>query len=445
MKIVIAGAGEVGSHLAKLLTNEDKDIMVLDSNPSRLNVLDANYNLMTMEGNPSSIAAQRRARVGGCDLFIAVQPSENDNIVACSIAKNLGARTTVARISGYDFMQKENRDVVRRMGVDHLIYPEYLGARNIVTALKYPWVRNWFELHDGKIIVVGVKLRQGAPIAGMPLREFASRTHHFHVCAIRRGNNIIIPRGNDSLMTDDIVYMATLPGYTDELRELTGKRDYPIRRLMIMGGGKITARFVAMAPDDLRIKIIDNDEDVCRHLPERCPDCEISYGDARNTDLLLEEGVSECDAFIALSGSSEANILTCLSAKELGVRKTIAEVENLQYIAPAENLNIGTIINKKLLASSAIFQLMLDADSTTPKCLALADAEVAELEARPGSKIIGKPVRSISIPSSITLAAMVSKDGEGNLITGDTVIEAGDHVVVFCLTGSLHKAEKLFS
>ena len=214
---------------------------------------------------------------------------------------------------------------------------------------------------------------------------------------------------------------------------------------MIMGGGKITARFVAMAPDDLRIKIIDNDEEVCRHLPERCPDCEISYGDARNTDLLLEEGVSECEAFIALSGSSEANILACLSAKELGVRKTIAEVENLQYIAPAENLNIGTIINKKLLASAAIFQLMLDADSTTPKCLALADAEVAELEARPGSKIIGKPVRSISIPSSITLAAMVSRDGEGKLITGDTVIEAGDHVVVFCLTGSLHKAEKLFS
>ena len=444
MKIVIAGAGEVGSHLAKLLTNEDKDIMVLDSDPSRLNVLDSNYHLMTREGNPTSIAAQRRARVGGCDLFIAVQPSENDNIVACSIAKNLGARTTVARISNYDFMEKANQDVVRRMGVDHLIYPELLAARNIVTALKYPWVRNWFELNGGKIIVVGVKLRQGAPVAGMPLREFASSTHNFHVCAIRRGNNIIIPRGNDSPMPDDIVYMATLPGYTDELRELAGKRDYLVRRVMIMGGGKITARFVAMAPDDLRIKIIDNDEEVCRRLPERCPGCEISYGDARNTDLLLEEGVADCDAFIALSGSSEANILTCLSAKELDVHKTIAEVENLQYIAPAENLNIGTIINKKLLASAAIFQLMLDADSTTPKCLALADAEVAELEARPGSKIIGKPVRSISIPSSITLAAMVSK-GEGRLITGDTVIEAGDHVVVFCLTGSLHKAEKLFS
>lgn len=443
MKIIIAGAGEVGSHLAKLLTHENQDIMVIDENPSKLNVLDSNYNLMTLEGRPTSFAALRRAHAGGCDLFIAVTPSETDNIVACSIAKNLGAKMTVARISSYDFMEERNHAMVKNMGVDRLIYPEYLAAQGICTALKHPWVRNWFELHDHQIIVVGVKLREGAPIAGMPLKDFAQTTHNFHVCAIRRGRNIIIPRGDAMLQTDDIVFFAALPEYVDELRELTGKRAYKVKRVMIMGGGKIAARFVAMAPEGLKIKIIDISENVCRSLPERCPNCEISMGDGRDTDLLIDEGIGDCDAFIALTGSSEENILTCLSVKELGVRKTLAEVENIQYISPAENLNIGTIINKKLLASSAIFQLLLDSDSSTARCLALADAEVAELEARPGSKIIGRPIREITIPSSMTLAALV-RDGHGMLISGNTIILPGDHVVFFCLSGSLHKAEKLF-
>lgn len=444
MKIIIAGAGEVGSHLAKLLTHENQDILVLDEDPSRLNVLDSNYNLMTMEGRPTSFASLRAAHAGGCDLFIAVTPSETDNIVACSIAKTMGAKMTVARISSYDFMEEQNHELVRKMGVDRLIYPEYLAAHEIITALRYPWVRHWFELHEGQLIVVGVKLRSGAPIAGMPLKDFARTTHNFHVCAIKRGHSIIIPRGDDMLMTDDIVYIATLPDHVNELRELTGKRDFHVRRVMIMGGGKIAIRFAAMAPDDLKIKIIDNNEAVCNRLPEKCPNCEISYGDARDTDLLIDEGIGDCDAFIALTGSSEENILTCLSVKELGIRKTLAEVENIQYISPAENLNIGTIINKKLLASAAIFQLLLDSDSSTAKCLALADAEVAELEARPGSKITGRPIREIALPSSMTLAGLV-RDGRGMLITGETIILPGDHVVIFCLTGSLHKAEKLFN
>ncbi len=444
MKIVIAGAGEVGSHLAKLLSDEEQDIMLMDTDAERLALLDANYNLMTYVGNPTSFTAQREAGVQGCDLFIAVTPYESNNIVACSIAKNLGATTTVARIDTYEFMNPANESHVRHMGVDRVIYPEYLAAQEIITALRRTWVRNWFELHDGRIILAGVRLGSGAPLAGMKLREFASTNHHFHVSAIKRNHETIIPRGDHQMESGDILYFTTTRDHLDDLLVLTGKNEYKIRRVLIMGGSKIAIRLVNSAHDEFRFKIVESDLELCRKLPEKCPDCEIIHGDARDIDLLSDIGISDMDAFVALTGSSETNIFTCLTAKELGVKKTVADVENIQFISLAENLNIGTVINKKLLASSTIFQLLLDADSSTSKCLALADAEVAELEARIGSKITKAPVKDLSLPRELTLAALIRGD-EGMLITGNTVIQPGDHVLVFCLSGALHKVEKLFN
>jgi len=444
MKIVIAGAGDVGSHLAKLLTHEEQDILVIDNNSERLGVLDANYNLMTLQGSPTSFKTLREARVGQCDLFIALTPSETDNIVACSIAKNLGAGVTVGRINSYDFMEDRNLELVTRMGVDRLIYPEYLAAQEIITALRRSWVRHWFELHNGEIIVVGVKLTSKSPIAGQQLKDFSSANHDFHVSAIKRNHETIIPRGGDSLLPDDIVYFTCTRQHVDNLLSLTGKTARTVKRVMIMGGGKIAIRVAALAGDEFRIKIIDNDPQVCYYLPEKCPDAEISMGDGRDIDLLIDEGIEEYDAFIALTGSSEANILTCLTAKELGVHKTIAEVENIQYISQAEGLNIGTIINKKLLASSSIFQLLLDADSSTSKCLALSDAEVAELEVKPGAKITGTPVRDLHLSRDMTIAGLI-RDGHGMLVSGNTVIQPGDHVVIFSLSGALHKVERIFS
>lgn len=444
MKIVIAGAGEVGSHLAKLLTNEEEDILVIDEKSEKLAFLDSSFNLMTLEGNPTSFRTLREARVGDCELFIAVTPSESDNIVACSIAKNLGARITVARINSYDYMEERNSHLVSNMSVDRVIYPEYLAAGEIMQSLRTTWVRNWFELHNGQLIVVGVKLRHGAPIIGMQLKEFAMTNHNFHVSAIKRNHETIIPGGSDYLLEGDILYIASLPSHVEELRELTGKKAARVHKVMIMGGGKIAVRFAAMAGDRLKIKIIDNNPERCSILPELCPDAEIVMGDARDVELLKEEGIADYDAFVALTGSSEANILTCLTAKEMGVNKTVAEVENIHYINQAESLNIGTIINKKLLASSSIFQLLLDADSSSSKCLALADAEVAEMEVKPKAKICGKPVRDLRLPHGMTLAGLI-RDDRGMLVNGNTVILPGDHVVVFTLSGSLHKVERLFS
>ncbi len=444
MKIVIAGAGEVGSHLAKLLSAEEQDIMLIDSNAERLATLDANYNLMTVEGNPTSFATLREARVGSCDLFIAVTPYESNNIVACSIAKNLGAQTTVARIDSYDFMNPANADHVRHMGVDRVIYPEQVAAEEIITALRRSWIRNWFELHNGQIILAGVKLRQGAPIVGMKLKDFAFTNRHFHVSAIKRNHETIIPRGDDLLNDGDILYFTTTRDHINDLLTLTGKTEHKIKRVLIMGGSKIAVRLVNLGHEQFKFKIVESNLEICRKLPQKCPDCEIIHGDARDTDLLADIGASDMDAFVALTDSSETNIFTCLTAKDIGIRKTVAGVENIQFISQAENLNIGTVVNKKLLASSTIFQLLLDADSSTSKCLALADAEVAELEVRPGSKITRAPVKDLKLAREMTLAGLI-RNGEGMLINGNTLIEPGDHVLVFCLAGALHKVEKLFS
>ncbi len=444
MKIVIAGAGEVGSHLAKLLSNEEQDIMLVDDNAERLAVLDANYNMMTVVGNPTSFASLREAGAGSCDLFIAVTPYDSNNIVACSIAKNLGATTTVARIDTYEFMDPANAAHVRHMGVDRVIYPEYLAAKEIINALKRTWARYWFELHNGRIILAGVKLRQGAPIVGMKLKDFAFTNRNFHVSAIKRNHETIIPRGEDHLDAGDILYFTTTHDHIEELISLTGKTQQRIKRVLIMGGSKIAIRLVNLGHEDFRFKIIESDYDRCRKLPQKCPDCEIIHGDARDTDLLADIGIADMDAFVALTDSSETNIFTCLTAKELGMKKTVADVETIQFISQAENLNIGTVVNKKLLASSTIFQLLLDADSSTAKCLALADAEVAELEARPGSKITRGPIKDLTLPRELTLAGLIRGE-EGMLITGNTVIEPGDHVLVFCLAGALHKVEKLFN
>jgi len=445
MRIVIAGAGEVGSHLAKLLSREEQDIVLIDRDASKLAEIDANYNLMTRVGAPTSFRDLRAAGVDNCDLFIAVTPFENTNLVSCEIAKQLGARKTVARIDNHEFLYGDNRDFFIRNGVDHLIYPEMLAAQEIVTALKRPWVRNWFELHNGELIVVGVKLRDNASLIGSRLRDLTADQHNYHVSAIRRNKETIIPRGDDEILEGDILYFTTTHDYVDEIRKLCGKRAYKIRKVMVMGGGRIAVRLAHLASGEYDITIIDSDIEVCRKLPEKCSGCDVNiiHGDARNNDVLIEENIDTMDAFLALTEYSETNILACLTAKEFHVSKTIAEVENIQFISEAEGLNIGTVINKKLLASSKIFQILLAADENSSKFMALADAEVAELEAREGSKITKAQVMHLKLSKEMTLAGLV-RDGKGMLIDGRTQIQPGDHVLVFCLAGHIHKVEKLF-
>lgn len=444
MKIVIAGAGEVGTHLAKMLSNEDQDIILVDSDQERLDNIDSNYNLMTYNGSTSSFQALKDVKVNEADLYIAVTPYETRNITSCGIAKYLGAKKTVARIDNFEFMKEDNQAILQHMGVDRLIYPEYLASQEIRTALDHTWARHWGELHNGALLLIGVKLRGDSILINKYLKDLPKENRFFHIAAIKRNHETIIPGGNDIILENDIVYFITTNTDTDALRELCGKKIHNVKKVMIMGGSRIAIRFALLNSDKYAIKILETDMDLCEQLAHRLPDCEIVHGDGRDIDVLRENNIYQYDAFLALSESSETNILACMTAKEFGVKKTVADVENLQFLSQAENLNIGTTINKKLLASSRIFKLLLDADETNSKTLALADAEVSELMVKEGAKITRAEVKDLKLPYGMTLAAVVHND-ECSLVSGNTQIRPGDYVVVFCLTGSIHKVEKWFN
>ena len=355
MKIVIAGAGEVGTHLAKMLSKEKQDIILLDTKVEKLQWIDANYNLMTVVGDPSSFSALKRAEAGKADLFIAVTPTDDKNITACMLASKLGAQKTVARIDNYEYMLPENRAFFKDMGVDELIYPEMLAAEEILNALKITWARKWFSLCNGKLILVSTKIRENSSIANSKLWDLTKEHNYYHVSAIKRKDDIIIPRGSDEILINDIVYFTTTPEHLNDIRDITGKRNITVNNIIILGGSRIAIQLARILPDSISMKIIEQDYEKSLKLAERLPDAYIVHGDARETDLLIEEGIKNIDAFIALSDNSETNILSCLTAKKLGVKtKTVAEVENLQFISTAESLDIGSIINKKIIAAARL-------------------------------------------------------------------------------------------
>lgn len=443
MRIVIAGAGEVGTHLAKMLSNEKQDIIVMDVDNKKLEPLE-NYNLLTHQGSAISFSDLNAIKTGACDLFIAVTKSEARNILACSMAKKLGAKKTVARIDNDEFFNANWREHFTKLGIDHLIYPEMLAAKEIASALKRTWARNWFELFDGELIVVGVKIRSNAIIVNRMLKDLSDISQFLHVSAIKRNREIIIPNGEDVIQENDIVYIATTRDYIEDVREACGKVQTPVDDVLIVGGNDIAEQLIKKIGKSVDIKIIDENEERCEELAQRYPNCKLVQGDFRDSELSEEESVSYYDAFIALGENSAVNMMACMIAKTNGVPKTIAQVEDIQFINEAEALNIGTIVNKKLLASSRIFQILIDADEDNARCLALADAEVAEVIVEEGDRVTRAEVKDLKLSRDFTIAGLV-RNGRGMLVGGNTRIQAGDHVVVFCLQGAMHKLDKYFS
>ena len=446
MKIIIAGAGAVGTHLAKLLSGEKQDIILMDDDEERLGKLGSNFDLLAVNIPPTSISGLKEAGVAGADLFIAVTPDESRNMTACMLATSLGAKKTVARINNYEYLLPKHKEFFAKLGVDSLIYPEMLAAKEIVDAVKMSWIRQWWEFAGGALVLLGTKMKETAEILNVPLHELGGRNIPFHIVAIKRGSETIIPRGDDTIILNDIVYFTTTKKYIPYIRKIAGKEnEADIRNVMIMGGSRIAVRTVQYMPEYMRTKIIESDFNRCNRLTELVDDkVKIIYGDGRDMELLLEEGIKNTEAFVALTGNSETNILACLAAKRLGISKTVAEVENIDYISMAESLDIGTVINKKFIAASHIYQMMLDADVSNVKCLTFANADVAEFTVKAGSRITRSQVKDVGLPKGATIGGLI-RNGEGILVTGNTTIMENDHVVVFCLGMMIKKLEKFFN
>ena len=322
-----------------------------------------------------------------------------------------------------------------------------LAGREIIHNLKHSWVRQWLEFQGGSLIMLGVKLRESAQVLNIPLHALCGPDAPYHIVAIKRKAETIIPHGNDTLLNGDIVYFMTTPPYVSYIRDLAGKEDYPeVKQIFMMGGGHTAEQALQNMPDSMHAKVFETDAHRCEQLNEcvKRHNAMIIHGDGRDPDLLVEEGVRNAQAFVALTNNAEANILACLSAKRLGIRKTVAMIENLDYVSMAESLDLGTIINKKTFAASHIYQMTLKADVTTIKTLNVANADVAEFVVREGARITRKPVKDLDLPTTVTLGGLV-REGKGFLVNGMTQIQAGDTVVAFCLENAVKRIEKYFN
>jgi len=446
MKIVIAGAGAVGTHLSKLLSTENHDCVLIDDDDERLSGVDSNYDIMAVCASPTSIQTLKDAGAGSADLFVGVTRYESRNITACMMAHALGAKKTVARIDNYEYLLPQNLEMFRQVGVDSLVYPEVLAATDIINGLKLSWVRQRWDVHDGALVLLGIKLRDNCQILNKPIKDLCGPDDPYHIVALKRGSETIIPGGLDMLKSGDLAYFMTTGEYIPHIKRIVGKGEYEdVHNVIIMGGGKTSVRAALTLPEHMHAKIIESSLPRCEQLNQLVdrPNVMIIHGDGRDLGLLREEGIKNTQAFVSLTGNAETNILACLTAKKLGVRKTIAMVENLDYVSMAEGLDIGTIINKKTVAASHIFQMMMKADVRNMKSLMMVDAEVAEFVAAEGSRVTKNVVRQLGLPSGIAIGGLV-RGKQGILVNGNTQIEAGDSVMVFCQRHTMEKAEKYF-
>ncbi len=448
MKIIIAGAGEVGFHLAKLLSYESQDITLIDTNKESLSYADSHLDIRVLKGDATSISVLRDAKVEQSNLVIGVTSSETTNITLCMLAKQLGCERTIARISNTEFV--DNRDVLKfeELGIDELISPEELAATEIQLLLNKSAFNDTYEFEDGMLIMVGVSLPKSAPFVGKMVKEAANifpELHFMPIALQRLGTQYtVIPRGDTVFKEGDQVYFITVKEGVDELYKLTGKKKEEIKNVMILGGSKVGYKAARdLCAKKFNVKLIEKDKEKAFDLSDDLPNALVINGDGRNVELLEEESLESMDAFIAVTGNSETNIMSCLVAKSKHIKKTIALVENMDYFQLSHSIGIDTLINKKLLAANNIFRYIRKGEVVALMRINNLNAEILEFVVKPDSKVTGSVIRELDFPKMATIGGVV-RDGEGIIALGGFRIQAGDRVVVCCLPEAIAKIERLF-
>ena len=451
MKIIIAGAGEVGSHLAKMLSNESNDITVIDSNVERLDALSMNTDVITVLGNPSSIKVLNEAGAPDADLFVAVSPSSSQdvNIVSAILAKQLGSKKVTARINNEEYLTYENKFLFTELGIDLLFYPEKIASSEIVDLLKRNASTASMDFARGKLMISVYKLEEDSPLIDVQIGEFSQMEDvdelQFRIIAISRGNETIIPGVETRFKYHDLVFIIAKRDGMQSLMKYVGKSEIEVKNLMILGGGRIgemVARQISKQVET--VKIIEEDKDRCLELSESTPNnVLVINGDGRNSDLMIEESIRDYDAFVAVTKSSETNILACVAAKRLGIPRTIAEVENIEYIRLAESMGVDAVINKKLITAGRIFKFTLSNKVRFIKYMSGTNAEALEFIVSPGSKITKGKLRDLKFPQNAIIGGIV-RGNEAFIAVGDTEIKEYDRVAVFALPDAVKEVDKFF-
>ncbi len=449
MKIIIAGAGEVGFHLAKLLSFESLNITLIDPSREALAHADTHLDIRVIRGDSTSIAVLKDAHVEDTDLVIAVTSSETTNITVCVLAKQLGAKRTIARISNTEFIDRKEEVGFTKFGIDELISPEALASDEIELLLNQSAFNESYEFEDGALTMIGLNLSRTSAFVGRSVKEVAKvypDLKYVPIAIQRYGTQYtIIPRGGTQFKEGDQVYFTTVKKGDEQIFKLSGKSKQDIKNVMILGGSKIGYKTAKdLCKGHFNVKLIERSKDKAFEIADDIPGCLVINGDGRNVDLLLEESLEGMDAFIAVTGNSETNIMSCLVAKSKGVKKTIALVENMDYFQLSQSIGIDTLINKKLLAANNIFRYVRKGDVVAMTKLNNMNAELLEFKVSPNSKVCNKKIKDLDFPISAIIGGIV-RGNTGIIALGDFEIKAGDKVVVCCLPQSIGKVEKLFT
>ena len=446
MRIVIAGAGEVGTHLAKMLSSEEHDLVVIDNDVDRLKAVSSALDVLTIEGNANSITHLKEAKISKADLFIGVTFSEDVNINSAILSKRLGAKKTISRIDNQEYLLPANKEIFENLGIDYMIYPEKIAAREIVGLLSETGSTEVVEFSGGRLHMYVIRLDEHAPIINKTLRELTPGDNglEYRAVAITRRGQTLVPSGNDRFECDDLVYVISSKVGLKELYKYSGKKQFEIRDIMILGGSRIGRKTADSLGNQHYVKLIEKDRQKSYQLSNVLSNTLVINGDGTDMELLRQEGLDKMDAFIAVTGNSETNILSCLLAKQMGVKRTIAEVENIDYIHLAENIGVDTIINKKLITASRIFRFTMSEEVSSINCLTGTEAEVMEFQVKPDSPATKGTLAEIEFPREAIIGGVI-RGKKAFIAHGDTQIKPYDRVVVFALRGVIQSIGKFFN
>ena len=446
MKIVIAGAGDMGTHLAKMLSGNGHDLTVVDVDSKALVEVGNLVDVVTVEGDTTQFSVLRKAGVRKCDLFIAVRSVENDNILSAVMAKNLGAKKAIARVDSNEYLEPNSKEVFIDMGIDFIFYPEQIAAREVINLLGHTSSTEYVDFAAGKLSMVAFRLELTSPLLGRNVQhvEYSDDDLEYRVVAIVRGSKTIIPNSDERFEEEDMVYAITRHNATHKVVELSGRKEVEIRNMMILGGSRIGVRIANELQNEVNVKLVDYDADKAYRLAEMLDKTLIINEDGRNMEAMMEEDLSNMDAFVAVTGRSETNILAAMLAKRMGVKKVIAEVENINYISLAESVGVDTIINKKLVTASNIFRFTMTTEVQTIKCLTGSQAEVMEFIVKPNSPATKEPIRDLGLPDDSIIGGVVRGD-RVFIAVDDTQINAYDRVVVFAMPDVVMRVAEFFN
>ena len=449
MKIVIAGAGEVGCHLAKMLSEGYHEITIIDNDEERLALVTESMDVLTVQGNPTSIKVLKSAGVENADLFVAVNPAKEQDVtlVAAIIAKKLGAKKVTARINDAEYLNYDNKLMFTYMGIDLLFYPEKIAATEIGDLLKQSDVSEFVDFARGQLQMVVFRIDEDSKLINKTGADFNYDPDNlpFRIVALTRGGDTIIPHRDTLFKRGDMAYVVTKRSHVDELMALSGKRYLDIKRLTILGGGRIGEMVAAQFEKNAEfVKIIEINRERCEVLSENLDHTLVINGDGRNSDFLYEEDVKSCDAFVAVTSSSETNILACVAAKKMGVAKTIAEVENIEYIKLAEGMGVDAVINKKIITAGRIFRFTMSNKVRTVKVIGGSDAEVIEYIVNPDSQITKAPIGQLNLPQDAIIGGII-RGNEAIIASDNTLVKPYDRVVIFALPTVLGRIERFFA